>query len=422
MNPAGRPVSGLGVVVDINERKRAEMELERARDEAVGASRAKDDFLAALSHERRTTLRPVLLLASEAAADPKLPVAIRADFETIRKSVELEARLIDDLLDLTRITRNKLALDLRPVDLLAVLRDALATVGVEFKSKLITAVTDFSSEPQIVWGDPVRLQQVFWNILNNAVKFTPPGGTVTIATRLDGRRRELEVAVTDTGIGITSRELERAFEAFAQGEHATPGGSHQFGGLGLGLAITRRIVELHRGRIEAESAGRNRGATFRVLLPLHRPATAAVPDGGGAEAPGRVRTGTTPAGVSAAAGRILLVEDHAPTRATLEHLLVRRHYEVHSVASAAEARVCAERGRFDLLISDIGLPDGSGYDLMSEFRRDYDLKGIALTGYGMEDDISRSLRAGFAAHLTKPVRMQTLDKALAVIGGRTSAQ
>jgi len=161
LDPSGRPVSGLGVVVDINERKRAELELERARDDAIGASRAKDDFLAALSHELRTPLSPVLLLASESAADPKLPASVRQDFEVIRKSVELEARLIDDLLDLTRITRNKLALELRAVDLLVALRDALATIGPEFNAKIITVVTNFSAEPQVVWGDPVRLQQVF---------------------------------------------------------------------------------------------------------------------------------------------------------------------------------------------------------------------------------------------------------------------
>ncbi len=409
-------ITGLvAVLADITQRKRAEMELERARDEAVAASRAKDDFLAALSHELRTPLSPVLLLASEAAGDEELPPQTRADFDTIRKSVELEARLIDDLLDLTRITRGKLALDLRPTELAAVVNDALATVRAEFAAKRIALTVALSDDPQRVQGDPVRLQQVFWNILKNAVKFTPIEGRVRIESRVEEERQRVVVEVSDTGIGITPQELERVFDAFSQGDHAGHGGSHRFGGLGLGLAISRRVVELHHGKISAESAGRDHGATFRVELPLLRvsepPARAKAPGGGAAAAP-----------VRASVGRILLVEDHAATRAALEHLLARRRYDVRSAATAAEARSLAQEGGFDLLISDIGLPDGNGYELMAEFRDRHGLKGIALTGYGMEEDIARSRSAGFVQHLTKPVRMQALDAALAAVSGMKAAE
>jgi PAS domain S-box len=407
-------ITGLVVVLaDITQRKRAELELERARDEAVAASRAKDDFLAALSHELRTPLSPVLLLASEAATDDALPPQTRADFETIRKSVELEARLIDDLLDLTRITRGKLALDLRPTELEAVLNDALATVRAEFAAKRIELTVVPAAEPQKVKGDPVRLQQVFWNILKNAVKFTPGGGRVRIESRLDHARQRVIVDISDTGIGITPQELERVFEAFSQGDHAGHGGSHRFGGLGLGLAISRRVVELHHGRISAESAGRDHGATFRVelpLLPAEAPRTGAVVPGGS----------VTGRPARASVGRILLVEDHAATRAALEHLLVRRRYDVRAAGTAAEARALAGEGGFDLLISDIGLPDGNGYELMAEFRERLGLKGIALTGYGMEEDVARSRDAGFLHHLTKPVRMQALDSALAALAEATT--
>jgi len=399
-------ITGLVVVLtDITQRKRAEMELERARDEAVAASRAKDDFLAALSHELRTPLSPVLLLASEAAADDHLPPQIRADFETIRKSVELEARLIDDLLDLTRITRGKLTLDLRPTDLATVIEDALATVRAELAAKQIELTLVPPSGPLQVLGDPVRLQQVFWNILKNAWKFTPVKGCVRIESRVDRERREVVVEISDTGIGITPTELERVFEAFAQGDHAGHGGSHRFGGLGLGLAISRRVVELHHGKISAKSGGRDHGATFRVELPLldAEPTRRVSPGAAGVPAAGAAR---------ASLGRILLVEDHAATRAALEHLLKRRRYEVRTAANATEARELAREGGFDLLISDIGLPDGNGYELMAEFRDRLGLKGIALTGYGMEEDVARSREAGFLQHLTKPVRMQALDAAL----------
>lgn len=403
----GRVMGLVAVLTDTTRRRQAEKELERVRDEALAASRAKDDFLAALSHELRTPLSPVLLLASESATNEELPAVVRADFETIRKNVELEARLIDDLLDLTSITRGKLVIELRPVDVHVVLRDAIATVRAEIDAKQLVFTTNFAREKITVLGDPVRLQQVFWNVLKNAVKFTPAGGKISVETRAM-ENDKLVLSVTDSGIGMSSEELARVFEAFAQGEHAGSGGSHRFGGLGLGLAISRKVVELHSGRINAASGGRDLGCTFSIELPMVHSGESDRPADDGA-----IGLSANPfARAPGDRGTILLVEDHAPTRSTVEQLLKRRRYHVVSAASVAEARAAAEKQKIDLVISDIGLPDGTGYELMADLRQRFGLKGIALTGYGMEGDITQSQVAGFLIHLIKPVRVQSLDDAL----------
>jgi PAS domain S-box-containing protein len=418
---SGAVVGFVGALTDTTERRAAERELKRARDEALAASRAKDDFLAALSHELRTPLSPVLLLASDAAENPDLPPDVRSDFETIRKNVELEARLIDDLLDLTRITRGKLILELQAVDAQAIIWDALATVRADLDAKRIQLTMKMGDAPPKVWGDPVRLQQVFWNVLKNAVKFTPDEGTITVQaeSRLDAGM--LVVRITDTGIGMTAPELSRVFEAFSQGDHAGSGGSHRFGGLGLGLAISRKVIELHSGKISVVSEGRHRGCTFTIELPLaglREEKLIDAPPVVVAEAPSR---STPPFPLAADRGAILLVEDHVPTRAALEHLLRRRSYRVITAGTVAEARAAAENNKIDFVISDIGLPDGSGYDLMSELRKRYDLRGVALSGYGMEGDIARSHEAGFIVHLIKPVRVQLLDEALEAIAPDASS-
>jgi PAS domain S-box-containing protein len=258
----------IGSCIDVSDRRLAEQEVAEARDRAVAASKAKDNFLAALSHELRTPLTPVLLLASEEATNPRLPAEVRADFEMIAKNVALEARLIDDLLDLTRITRGKLTLDLRPVDAHGVLQDALTTVRDDFAEKRIDLQVKLGAPRHAVQGDPVRLQQVFWNVLKNAAKFTPEGGSVVVETSVVDHRRLL-VRVTDTGIGLTPGELERIFDAFSQGEHADTPARHKFGGLGLGLAISERLAQLHGGALRARSPGRDQGATFEIELPLH---------------------------------------------------------------------------------------------------------------------------------------------------------
>jgi CheY-like chemotaxis protein len=265
------------------------------------------------------------------------------------------------------------------------------------------------AEAETVYGDAVRLQQIFWNLLNNAVKFTPEGGQITVETAVSQNR--LSVKIADTGIGLVREELCRVFTAFAQGVHAENGNGHRFGGLGLGLAISQKLAELHSGKIAVTSEGRDKGAVFVVELPLAREAPE--PNGG------ETTADRPPVPVEGPAKRndihILLVEDHEPTRTSLARLLMHRHYDVVTAASVAEARDAASKRDFQLLISDIGLPDGSGYDLMVELNKKRPLKGIALTGYGMEQDIARSQDAGFLAHLTKPVGIQSLETALSTI-------
>jgi PAS domain S-box-containing protein len=412
-NAQGVVESALAVTEDITASKRTEKELERARDEALAASRAKDDFLAALSHELRTPLNPVLLLASEAAEDETLPERVRGDFATIRKNVELEARLIDDLLDLTRITRGKLLLDLRSQDVHVIIRDALGTVRADLERKKIELTLRLAAGSTVVVGDAVRLQQIFWNVLKNAVKFTPEGGRIGVETRLAPETGDLVLEITDSGIGLEPDELERIFDAFSQGRHAGPAGSHRFGGVGLGLAISRMLVELHRGSIRATSDGRGRGARFTIVLPLARSISRPPLDPSAEAAPPPELPAMDTR--QALRGRVLLVEDHAPTRSTLQQLLMRRHYEVVPAASMSEARRQMETERVDFVISDIGLPDGNACELMQELRDKHGLTGIALTGYGMESDIARSHAAGFIIHLTKPLRVQSLDEALAKV-------
>lgn len=399
---SGKVIGGSDIARDITERKNYEQRLEESLAREMAANRAKDDFLAALSHELRTPLNPVLLLASDGVRNNDYSPQARMDFDTIRKNIELEARLIDDMLDLTRITRGKLTLDMKPVDIHIALHDAAGTVQADVERKQIQLTLNLNADRPIVRGDAVRLRQIFWNVLKNAVKFTPYEGKISIETRTLAEDK-LVVAIADTGIGMEADELERVFGAFAQG-------THHFGGLGLGLAISRALVELHAGSIRAESEGKNRGAKFSIELPVAKEL-----EQYDAARAGAVPPATAPMKkIQTRNIRILLVEDHEPTRASLTQLLSRRNYKVTPCGSLAEARSIVGKIKFNLLISDIGLPDGNGYDLMEELRKHSQMKGIALTGYGMENDVNRSYAAGFAAHLTKPVRMESLDDALSV--------
>jgi signal transduction histidine kinase/ActR/RegA family two-component response regulator len=384
------------------ERENVLQQLKRAHNEALTASRAKDHFLAMLSHELRTPLNPVLLLASDAVDNMDLPPRVRADFNTIRKNIEMEARLIDDLLDLTRIERGKIILEKKFLDPHSVLRDAIAQVREDLNQKQINLVLQLKAARHTVFADAVRLQQIFWNLLKNAVKFTPEKGKIMVETTSDGA--QLIVKISDTGIGMTPQEMAGMFNAF-QSEHSVTNG-HRFGGLGLGLSISQKLAELHSGKILAASAGRDQGATFTLELPQAAAAEA------GQNSTGQPMPENAPPAVSAKNIRILLVEDHEPTRTTLAGLLVRRRYQVAEAGTVAEARALADKRSFDLLITDIGLPDGNGYDLMSELCKKNQLRGIALTGYGMEHDVARSEDVGFDAHLTKPVRIQSLEAAL----------
>ncbi len=377
----------------------ARISAESAKLRAEAATRAKDDFLAALSHELRTPLSPALLLATSLADDASLSESVRQDIDSIAKGIALQAQLVDDLLDITRISGGKLRLDLHPIDAHAALKHAFEIVRTEAKEREIAFTFDLTAPRYCIRADAVRVQQIFWNVLKNAVKFTPPGGAVTVRTR-SSESETLEVEVTDSGIGIEPQVIGKIFDAFIQEEHDR---THRFGGIGLGLAITRRLVELQSGRITVQSAGRNSGSTFRIELPLEKEqvCTSAEP------APRRAIR-------SEIARQILLVEDHEETRVILTRLLDHRGHTVRSVGTAAAAVEAAASGEFDLVISDLGLPDRAGHALMAELREVHGLSGIALSGYGMDEDLTRSRQSGFFAHLTKPVDIRDLDAAIAL--------
>lgn len=388
----------VGMALDITESKRSEAALREAKEEAEAASKAKDDFLAALSHELRTPLNPALLLASERERDQRLSEEVRLDFMAIRRDIDVEARLIDDLLDLTRISHGKMRLEAQPVALHPLLDQSWDRLRQEADEKRITISRDFSPDSPWVHADPIRIQQVFWNILKNAVRFTPPNGKIHIRTSPGGTHQWC-VAIQDSGIGIHPSELNQIFAPFVQGNQG-----HRFGGLGLGLAISQRLVDLQGGRIWAESKGLGQGTTFQVLLPSAPPQSEAVSvasptqHGEGAEKVMR---------------RILLVEDHAHTRSTLTRLLTQRGHEVAVAENIEEALMRAQTFAFDLLLSDLGLPDGSGHELIVELRkRRPNFRGVALSGYGAEGDTQKSLDCGFDAHLTKPVDISALEKVL----------
>jgi signal transduction histidine kinase/CheY-like chemotaxis protein len=415
----GEPLLCL-VVTDLTEQKRNEQLVadERlARSAAEAMNQAKDHFLAMLSHELRTPLTPVLAVISGLDRSDHLPPALRQDLAMMRRNIELEARIIDDLLDLTRVSSGKIQLDRRSVDLREILAHAVRTsCGEALSTGSPRVELDLADADHRLWGDASRLTQVFWNLLNNAVKFTPREGTITVRSRREASRLAVEIA--DTGVGIEPDVLPRIFDAFEQGGD---GVMHRYGGLGLGLAIGKAIVDLHGGEIVARSEGRGRGTSFTVHLPIGLPVFSE-------EAEEAVEPAPADASAHGAAPRslrILLVEDHADTAEALAELLRLGGHEVTVAATSAEARAAAERagtGGFDLVVSDLGLPDGSGQDLMRHLSSRYGLHGIALSGYGMDADIRRSREAGFECHLTKPVNLETLEAAIQQVAGQEPAR
>jgi PAS domain S-box-containing protein len=397
--PDGETLGVGAVVADVTEPRRAERELRAAKEAAEGASRAKDRFLAMLSHELRTPLTPVLATVTAMLDEPETPAEIRPTLDLIRRSIELEARLIDDLLDVSRVVSGKLALDRSPVDVHALLHQTVGICRSELHGKRMRLSLALSAARHHVFADPARLQQVFWNLIKNAVKFSPEGGAIAIRTRNagdDGTGERLLVEVSDTGIGIEPAALPRIFNPFEQGEDAV---TRRFGGLGLGLAIGRSVIEAHGGRLTASSAGRGHGSTFVVELAAERGAPAAAPSVPSAAGAGPLRRGL----------KILLVEDDPPSQRVMSRLLQQRQHEVTTAGTLATALELGQRQDFDLIISDIGLPDGTGLDLMRQLLSRRPVRGIALSGFGMDEDVRRSREAGFLAHLTKPVNFQALE-------------
>ncbi|MDB6138576.1 MAG: domain S-box [Verrucomicrobiaceae bacterium] len=389
---AGGEVRGVVLVFrDFSAHKATERALREAKEEVERASRGKDLFLAALSHELRTPLSPVLAILSEWDGDTTFPPALKADLTMIRRNVALEARLIDDLLDLTHIERGTLSLNLETVNLHDLAESTLTIYEADIHAKALDVRLELAATKPWVLGDPARLQQVLWNIVGNAVKFTPTNGTLILHS-YHPTADTVQMRVTDTGIGISAETMENLFAPFYQG-HREDG--RKFGGLGLGMAISKALIDQHKGRIMAESRGDSHGATFSLVLPVagHGPLLPA----------------------SHAEGRnvlpplfLLLVEDHPDTARSLSALLGKRGHNVGLAGSVKEGVAFLRRQPVDLIISDIGLPDGTGIDFIRQTREFCQTPAIALSGHGMKDDVERCLAAGFTSHLTKPASIQQL--------------
>jgi PAS domain S-box-containing protein len=390
-------VTGFSKVTrDITDQIRARS-AEAAALAAEKANKAKDDFLAALSHELRTPLTPALVAASYLADHAeKLPAEFSEELDTIRRNVRLEARLIDDLLDLTRISRGKIDLDFDRVDAHTVIREALDISQEDIAGKRLKLSVTFAAEKRDIWADRIRIEQVFWNLINNAAKFTACDGRIEIRTSND-EQNHFVFEITDTGIGIDAKWQAALFKPFEQADASV---TRQFGGLGLGLAIVKHIVDLHDAAISVHSRGRSHGTTFRVTFDV-------MPN-----RVGRSRVAARTPHKRTKSLRILLVEDHGDTRQTLSRLL--RHFG-HNISEADCTQRALEIMRsqvFDVVLSDIGLPDGSGYQVISQAKREQRVKGVALTGFGTDEDIRRGREAGFDFHLTKPVDFHELRSIL----------
>lgn len=374
------------------------------RQELIGANAAKDQFLALLSHELRNPLSPVIAMVGELESSAPDSPEIRRALEVIRRNVELEARLIDDLLDITRIAKGKLQLAFEPVSVHEILQRAYEICREDILAKNLRVEFRLRAEQVHVQGDPARLQQVFWNLMKNSVKFTPEQGRIIVET-FNPSPDTIEIRTTDTGIGIEPEKVDKIFNAFEQGQSSI---TRRFGGLGLGLAISKAMVGAHGGAIDVASEGKDRGATFTVTL--HTIATPAAEDEPRPVKPIERRRAQEQARPQTA--RLLVVDDHHDTCMGMKMILERRGYRVSLANSADQAVARAEAEEFDLLISDIGLPDRSGYELMQELQKSKGLRGIALSGFGMENDVTRAHAAGFAEHLTKPINFERLEQAI----------
>lgn len=423
----GKPVRMSGVSMDVTQAKHTEEALQTAKNNAEAANQAKDEFLAILSHELRTPLSPVLATLALLEEDSSTPENLQPDLEMIRRNVEVEARIIDDLLDVTRISRGKLELHTLALDIRPLLQHTVSNY-LEDPAALKNVTVTLDNEPEFPWiqADAARITQVLWNLLQNACKFTPENGRICIRaynetpkaadadmetdadreTKRDNdtnpysAQPHLIVEVTDNGIGIEPEILPRIFDAFEQGERSR---TRRFGGLGLGLAISKAIITMHGGSLKAASGGKDLGATFTLRLPTQpEPAAQEVPQPAAAEKQPAAQAST----------RILLVEDHEDSAQQMARLLKRAGHEVICATTVAEGLETGLKQDFDLIISDLGLPDGSGHDLMKQLSAQRPIPAIALSGYGMEEDIKKSLATGFARHLTKPVNWPELKAAI----------
>jgi signal transduction histidine kinase len=401
---SGAVVGASKIARDITQRKKAEAENTRLYQELCHANAAKDHFMAVLSHELRTPLNPVLMTITDLERDETLPSGIREQLTVVRRNVELEARLIDDLLDSTGISSGKLQLHRTIVSATELIHRAIGIVESDARKKGVRLDVTVCPDACPVDADPARLQQVIWNVVKNAVKFTPEGGWVRVRCEL-APLACVRVTVEDSGIGIEPEHLGKVFNAFEQGDRRT---GHRFGGLGLGLAISKALVTLHSGSLTAQSDGRGRGSTFIIELPLAAQPAAPIISGSARFAPRCLL-------------RLLVVEDDQATSNVMTRLLTKRGYSVTLASSIKEALEVLQQSPVDILISDVGLPDGSGRDLMEKVRQTRSLPGIALSGYGTEADLAQSSDVGFSRHLTKPVDIDLLDREIQALAPQASA-
>jgi len=416
----GRPAVQ-AVVRDLTRRKRAEEERERLLAEAREANRLKDEFLATLSHELRTPLTAILGWAHMLREGQVEGAAAARAFETIERNARAQARLVDDLLDVSRIVTGKLRLDLVPVSPHSFVDPAAEAVRPAAEAKGVRLEKVIDAGAGYLLGDPARLQQVVWNLLSNAVKFTPEGGLVQV--RLERAGSQVEIAVSDTGAGIDPAFLPHVFERFRQADQRT---SRQYGGLGLGLSIVRHLVELHGGSVRADSPGEGAGSTFTVTLPV-APLLREEDAGEGA----REAAGDTLHAVECPERldglRVLVVDDEPDARGLLEMMLGRCGAVVVAAASAGEALEALARSKFDIIVSDIGMPGEDGYGLIRRVRALAPEAGgatpaVALTAYARTEDRLRAMRAGFDMHVSKPVEQAELVVVMANLvrrGGRS---
>ncbi|PYI62282.1 MAG: hypothetical protein DMC60_02930, partial [Verrucomicrobia bacterium] len=389
-------ITALALSAGMAERRRIEEELQQQKSAVEAANRTKDHFLAMLSHELRTPLTPVISTLQSLETEPAQTEDTKSALAMIRRNIELETQLIDDLLDFTRIARDKMQMRFAPVDTHLAISNVVEICCAEAASKRLPVHLNLQADTHFVAADAAKFQQIIWNLLKNAIKFTPENGEILISSS-NPSQDVLSISLRDTGIGMEPEVIQRIFDPFEQGNRSF---ESRFGGLGLGLAISKSLTQAHGGTLTAQSDGRDRGSTF--ILSMQTLSSTEV---------GTVLHKTT--GETAQQGlKILLVDDHQDTCAALEKLLVRRGHLVaatHNVRSAMETAV---RNKFDLLISDIALPDGSGVDMMRQLRAISAIPGIAISGFGNNGDIERSLQAGFSEHLIKPIKLDDLEAAI----------
>ncbi|MEA5604582.1 response regulator [Nostoc sp. UHCC 0252] len=418
LNEQNEFLGAIAMLTDISDRKRTESERDRllqleklARTEAEAANRIKDEFLAVLSHELRSPLNPILGWAKLLQSRKFDETALQKALKTIERNAKLQAELIDDLLDVSRILQGKLNLKMTSVNLASTIEAAMETVRLAAEAKSIHIEMMLDRQGKVL-GDSVRLQQVFWNLLSNAVKFTPIGGKVNV--QLECIDAQVQITVSDTGKGIHPDFLHHVFDYFRQGDSTT---TRKFGGLGLGLAIARHLVEMHGGTIRAESLGENEGAIFTVKLPLLKDSVTSKDDT-------KANSVTAVSTVSPLMGlQILIVDDNADTRDFFSFVLKDFGAIVTTVASGDEALQALAQSKPDILLSDIGMPEMNGYMLMQQIRTleaqvgGKKIPAIALTAYAGEINQQQAIKAGFQQHIVKPVSPEELLVAISNLVG-----